>query len=59
MTAVAELDWRGADAFMVLGLPYSAELTDRDVRTAYLRRMRAVHSDAGGDAEAAQAVQAA
>jgi hypothetical protein len=52
--------WRGADAFMVLGLPYSAaELTDRDVRAAYLRRMRAVHPDAGGDAEAAQAVQAA
>lgn len=59
MTVVAELDWRGADAFMVLGLPYSPELTDRDVRAAYLRRMRAVHPDAGGDAEAAQAVQAA
>jgi curved DNA-binding protein CbpA len=59
VTSVPELDWRGADAFMVLGLPYSAELTDRDVRAAYLRRMRAVHPDAGGDAEAAQAVQAA
>jgi curved DNA-binding protein CbpA len=59
VTVAAELDWRGADAFMVLGLPYSAELTDRDVRAAYLRRMRAVHPDAGGDGEAAQAVQAA
>jgi hypothetical protein len=59
MTTVAELDWRGADAFMVLGLPYSPELTDRDMRTACLRRMRAVHPDAGGDAEGAQAVQAA
>jgi curved DNA-binding protein CbpA len=59
VTPVAEVDRRGADAFMVLGLPYSAELTDRDVRTAYLRRMRAAHPDAGGDAEAAQAVQAA
>ena len=59
MTVTAETERRGADALMVLGLPYSAELTDRDVHTAYLRRMRAVHPDAGGDAEAAQAVQAA
>lgn len=49
----------GADAFMVLGLPYSAELTDRDVRAAYLARMRAVHPDAGGDNDAAAAVSAA
>ena len=59
MSAAAELDWRGADAFMVLGLPYSPDLTDRDVRAAYLVRMRAVHPDSGGDADAAKAVTAA
>jgi hypothetical protein len=54
---------RGVDAFAVLGLPYSPELTDADVRAAYLLRLRAVHPDSssGGDstAEAAAAVTAA
>jgi hypothetical protein len=43
----------GADAFGVLGLPYSPDLTDEDVRRAYLARLRAVHPDAGGDQSAA------
>jgi curved DNA-binding protein CbpA len=51
--------WQGADAFLVLGLPYSSDLTDRDVRAAYLLRMRAAHPDNGGDVDAAKAVQAA
>jgi hypothetical protein len=50
---------RGADAFMVLGLPYSTDLTDDQVRAAYLPRIRAVHPDNGGDARAAAAVTAA
>jgi hypothetical protein len=58
MTA-ARAVWQGADAFTVLGLPYSPDLTDRDVRAAYLLRMRAAHPDNGGDADAAKAVQAA
>ncbi len=33
----------GADAFRVLGLPYSPDLTDQDVRRAYLLRLRAAH----------------
>ena len=49
----------GVDAFRVLGLPYSPDLTDEDVRAAYLLRMRAVHPDNGGDSEAAAAVTAA
>jgi len=49
----------GADAFMVLGLPYSPDLTDGEVRAAYLLRMRAVHPGLGGDAQAAAAVTAA
>jgi curved DNA-binding protein CbpA len=43
---------------MVLGLPYSADLTDRDVRAAFPARMRAVHPDRDGDPEAAAAVGA-
>jgi hypothetical protein len=58
-TTPARVVWQGADAFVVLGLPYSPDLTDRDVRAAYLLRMRAAHPDNGGDADAAQAVQAA
>jgi hypothetical protein len=58
MTAAPAV-WQGADAYMVLGLPYSPDLTDRDVRAAYLLRMRAAHPDNGGDADAAKAVQAA
>jgi hypothetical protein len=49
----------GADAFQVLGLPYSADLTDDDVRRAYLIRLRAAHPDSGGDSTAAAAVTAA
>ena len=50
---------RGADAFMVLGLPHSPDLTDEQVREAYLLRLRAVHPDNGGDTRAAAAVTAA
>ena len=49
----------GVDAFGVLGLPYSPELTDADVRRAYLLRLRAAHPDNGGDTGAAAAVTAA
>jgi curved DNA-binding protein CbpA len=49
----------GGDAFAVLGLPYSPDLTDEDVRRAWRARMRAVHPDAGGDNAAAAAVTAA
>ena len=49
----------GVDAFGVLGLSYSPELTDGQVRRAYLARLRVVHPDAGGDAGAAAAVTAA
>ena len=49
----------GVDAFAVLGLPYSPELTDAEVRAAYLLRLRAVHPDNGGDTDAAAAVTAA
>jgi hypothetical protein len=51
--------WGGVDAFRVLGLPYSPDLTDEEVRAAYLLRLRAVHPDNGGDADAAAAVTAA
>jgi curved DNA-binding protein CbpA len=47
---------QGADAFTVLGLPYSPDLTDTEVRAAYLLRLRATHPDNGGDAGAAAAV---
>ena len=47
------------DAFRVLGLPYSPDLDDEDVRRAYLHRLKAVHPDNGGDPEAAAAVTAA
>jgi hypothetical protein len=50
---------RGVDAFAVLGLPYSPDLTDAEVHAAYLLRLRAVHPDSGGDAGAAAAVTAA
>jgi len=43
----------GVDAFGVLGLPYSPDLTDADVRRAYLLRLRAAHPDNGGDTRAA------
>ena len=49
----------GVDAFRVLGLRYDPDLTDADVRRAYLLRLRAVHPDNGGDAQAAAAVTAA
>jgi hypothetical protein len=49
----------GVDAFRVLGLPYSPDLTDEDVRRAYRARLRVVHPDAGGDGGAAAAVTAA
>lgn len=49
----------GADAFRVLGLPYSPDLTDADVHRAFRARLRAVHPDAGGDRDAAAAVTAA
>jgi curved DNA-binding protein CbpA len=49
----------GVDAFRVLGLPYSPDLTDEDVRRAYLLRLKAVHPDRGGDTQAAAAVTAA
>jgi hypothetical protein len=49
----------GVDAFTVLGLPYSPDLTDGEVRAAYLLRLRAVHPDNGGDTDAAAAVTAA
>ncbi len=49
----------GVDAFRVLGLHYDPDLTDADVRRAYLLRVRAVHPDSGGDAAAAAAVTAA
>jgi curved DNA-binding protein CbpA len=49
----------GVDAFRVLGLHYDPDLTDADVRRAYLLRLRAVHPDSGGDAAAAAAVTAA
>jgi hypothetical protein len=49
----------GVDAFRVLGLPYSPDLDDEDVRRAYLHRLKAVHPDTGGDPEAAAAVTAA
>lgn len=52
-------DTQRGDAFAVLGLPYSPDLTDDDVRRAYRARMRAVHPDAGGDTSAAAAVTAA
>lgn len=52
-------DATGADAFRVLGLPYSPELTDADVRGAYLLRLRAAHPENGGSTEAAAAVTAA
>jgi hypothetical protein len=60
-TAAADgMDARaGGDAFAVLGLPYSPDLTDEDVRRAWRARMRAVHPDAGGDNAAAAAVTAA
>ncbi len=57
MTATDERD--GVDAFGVLGLPYSPDLTDEEVRAAYLLRLRAAHPDNGGDAGAAAAVTAA
>lgn len=50
---------RGVDAFGVLGLPYSPDLDDEDVRRAYLTRLRAVHPDKGGDSGAAAVVTAA
>ena len=43
----------GVDAFTVLGLAYSPDLTDEEVRSPYLLRLRAVHPDSGGDADAA------
>jgi hypothetical protein len=49
----------GVDAFAVLGLPYSPDLTDAEVHAAYLLRLRAAHPDNGGDAGAAAAVTAA
>lgn len=49
----------GVDAFAVLGIPGDPELSDGQVRRAYLRRLRAVHPDAGGDSECAAAVTAA
>jgi hypothetical protein len=49
----------GVDAFRVLGLPYSPDLTDAEVHAAYLLRLRAAHPDNGGDAGAAAAVTAA
>jgi curved DNA-binding protein CbpA len=54
-----EEDGGGADAFRVLGLGYSPDLDDEDVRRACLRRLRAVHPDNSGDARAAAAVTAA
>jgi hypothetical protein len=57
--AAAGWDGGGADAFAVLGLPYSPDLTDEDVRRAYRARLRVVHPDAGGDTDAAAAVTAA
>jgi hypothetical protein len=39
----------GADAFTVLGLPYSPDLTEAQVHDAYLLRLRAVHPQHGGD----------
>jgi hypothetical protein len=47
------------DAFAVLGLPYDPDLTDAEVRSAYLVRLRAVHPDNGGDSGCAAAVTAA
>jgi hypothetical protein len=49
----------GVDAFRVLGLVYDPDLTDDDVRAAYLLRLRAAHPDGGGNGEAAAAVTAA
>jgi hypothetical protein len=49
----------GVDAFGVLGLPYSPDLTDAEVHAAYLLRLRATHPDHGGDTGAASAVTAA
>jgi curved DNA-binding protein CbpA len=50
---------RGVDAFRVLGLPYSPDLDDEDVRRAYLHRLKAVHPDNGGDPDAAAAITTA
>jgi curved DNA-binding protein CbpA len=50
---------RGVDAFRVLGLPYSPDMDDEDVRQAYLHRLKAAHPDNGGDPEAAAVVTAA
>jgi hypothetical protein len=47
------------DAFRVLGLPYSPDLDDEDVRRAYVHRLKAVHPDNGGDPKAAAAITAA
>jgi hypothetical protein len=47
------------DAFQVLGLPYDPDLTDAEVRSAYVYRLRAVHPDNGGDHVCAAAVTAA
>jgi hypothetical protein len=49
----------GADAFRMLGPGHDPDLTDEDVRRAYLLRLRAVHPDNGGDTGAAAAVTAA
>jgi curved DNA-binding protein CbpA len=54
-----DADPAGVDAFRVLGLPYSPDLTNEDVRRAYLLRLRAAHPDSGGDTRAAAAVTAA
>jgi curved DNA-binding protein CbpA len=47
------------DAFQVLGLPYDPDVTNAEVRAAYLVRLRAVHPDNGGDTRCAAAVTAA
>jgi curved DNA-binding protein CbpA len=57
--AAEDEDPGGVDAFRVLGLPYSPDLTDDDVRRAYLLRVRAAHPDNGGNTIAAAAVTAA
>jgi hypothetical protein len=46
------------DAFRVLGLPYSPDLDDEDVRRAYVHRLRAVQSDSSSETGAAAAVTA-
>ncbi|MCE7973659.1 MAG: hypothetical protein DYG92_04930 [Leptolyngbya sp. PLA1] len=50
---------RSSDPFELLGLPRTFELDSERVRRAYLRAVAGIHPDAGGEDEAASAINEA